>query len=91
MNNVPEGAGMPYITFEAATPPPGGYARVRAWVWFPGHAYRAAATVRDAISEALSEGGVCVDGVYLFDEGAEIVREVGQDCGTVRMTLGIRG
>lgn len=89
-NNVPDGAGMPYITCAAAVPEPGGYARARAWVWYPGHAYREAMAARDAIAEALADGGACVQGVYLFDEGAEIVREVGRGCGAVRMTIGIR-
>lgn len=90
VNNVPDGAQMPYITCEAIEPAPGSYAKVQAWVWYPGHGYCAAAGVRDAVAGALADGGACVGGVYLFDEGAEIIRKADGDCGAVRMVIGVR-
>lgn len=78
-NDVPDSARMPYITYEAAAPPPLGRVTLRARVWYPGGARFAVSAKLDEIESALSDGGAWVEGV-LFDLVGTQVRQAGDVC-----------
>lgn len=59
-NNVPDGAAMPYITYEIVNPAPLTPAMFHAWVWYRGNALTAIAAKVDEIESALREGGASI-------------------------------
>lgn len=65
-DNVPDGAAMPYITYERVQPAPMESALARAWIWYRGHDDADLAGKCEQVAGALSDGGTFVEGLYLF-------------------------
>lgn len=80
-DDVPDGAQLPYITYELVAPAPLARAKMRAWIWHRAEGRVEALGVLDDLESALSEGGVAIgyDGGcgYLNRDGEGEVTEVG--------------
>lgn len=86
---VPDGARMPYITYERVRPGPLGTATVRAWIWSRSRSFAQVEALRDAMADALSDGGVRLGGLCLFPETpfARAVDAVGADVRGVEVRM----
>lgn len=93
-DDVPDGAQLPYITYELVAPAPLARAKMRAWIWHRAEARVEALGVLDDIENALAEGGVAInyDGGcgYLNRDGEGEVTEVGGEVRGYEVKLGIR-
>ena len=70
-DNVPDGARMPYITYEAVVPAPMRRSLLHAWIWYRGDDLAPVAAKADTIHAAIQNGAALkalTGAVYLFPD-----------------------